>query len=305
MLSSFGGILRTALYRSIIGAIARARGTTDCQRLSVLIFHRVFRKKDAFFCDDPDAEEFSAIMGVAAEFFTPLSLVDGLSRLSTGTLPPRSICVTFDDGYADNLTVALPILRRLSIPFTVFVASGYLEGRVMWNDAIVEAVRTAPGDKIDLSCYGFGVQPIETVAQRVALARALIRRFKYRPFSEREQLAGRLAQRYVPDLKSAMLTIPQLRSLHAAGAEIGGHTLNHPILALTPTNTAWREIADNKEHLEGLVDRRIDLFAYPNGRPDVDIRPEHAGMVRRAGCGGAVTTQPGVAVADSDPYWLG
>ena len=71
-------------------------------------------------------------------------------RLQQGRLPPRALAITFDDGYADNRTVAAPLLERHGLPCTFFVATGFLDGGRMWNDTLIETVRRAPGQTLDL-----------------------------------------------------------------------------------------------------------------------------------------------------------
>ena len=86
-------------------------------------------------------------MRVLARYFRPCGLAEGLRQLRDGGLPPRSVAVTFDDGYADNARIALPILREARVPATFFIATSYLDGGRMWNDTVIEAVRRlAPGD---------------------------------------------------------------------------------------------------------------------------------------------------------------
>lgn len=288
----------------VLGALARVTRTAQPRRLSILIFHRVLPAPDPFLASDPDADQFAAVMAVVRDHFSPLSLAEGLQHLDDSTLPPRAVCVTFDDGYADNLTVALPILKHFEIPLTVFIATGYLDGKCMWNDRVAEAIRQAPGDSIDLRGYGFGVQTLGDVRARARLVSGLLKRLRYHPPDQREQMAQDLAARYAPRLISPMLTRAQVRELRARGVEIGGHTVTHPILADTDNRLAHREIAENKEELEGLLGEPLRFFAYPNGKPDLDCTAVHAKMARDLGYAAAVTTRPGVATAATDRYWL-
>ena len=56
-------------------------------------------------------------------------------------MPDDAVVVTFDDGYADNYIHAFPILKRLSIPATIFFANGcYWDGRVLWHDQVFSAL---------------------------------------------------------------------------------------------------------------------------------------------------------------------
>ena len=274
------------------------------QSLTILIFHRVLAETDPLMPDEPDAERFAKILATVAANFSPISLCAARQCLVEGGLPPRALCVTFDDGYADNLLVAAPILKRFGIPATVFVASGYLDGRVMWNDRVIESVRRAEGDAIDLTDLGYGRHPLGDATERVSLINRLLMCWKYLPFEEREQLTLEVARRYAPDMPSPMLSRAQVRLLRKAGVEIGGHTVTHPILARTDAATALREVADNKDDLEGLLGERLRFFAYPNGVPERDFNDEHASIVRRVGYEAALTTRPGVSTASTDPFQM-
>ena len=290
--------------RLILSTLHRLIRVDTPPRLAVLIFHRVLPTPDLFLASDPDVQVFAELMRVIRERFSPLSLAEGLHRLARNTLPPRAVSVTFDDGYADNLKVALPVLQRLEIPATLFIASGYLDGRCMWNDQLCQAIRRCPGTSVDLTAYGAGIRPLGGPRERAMLAQDLLRLFTYEAAEPREQVAADLAARFAPDLTSPMLTRTQVRELGDQGIEIGGHTVTHPILARTPDQTAYREIAENKEDLEGLLGRRLRFFAYPNGKPDLDFTATHAAMVRTLGYQAALTTGHGVAVAGTDPMRL-
>ena len=89
--------------------------------------------------------------------FNVIPLLDAVRHSAAGTLPPRAACITFDDGYADNAEVALPILQRHKLHATFFVATGFLNGGRMWNDTIIELVRRAPDGVLDFSAFGLGV----------------------------------------------------------------------------------------------------------------------------------------------------
>ena len=288
----------------MVSAAARWAVGGRHQCLSILIFHRVLAQPDPFMPDEPDAQRFADIMEWLSSWFKPLSLSEGIERLRAGTLPPRALCVTFDDGYADNLLVAAPICRRFGVPVTVFVASGYLDGRVMWNDRIIESVRGAPGDHLDLTELGYGRYKLGDSTQRVALIGELLRRWKYLPFEEREELTLEMAARYAPAINNPMLSRAQVRQLHGGGVEIGGHTVTHPILARTDTATAAREIADNKDDLEGLLGGRLRFFAYPNGLPHTDFTLDHVEMVRRVGYQAAFSTHAGVSTSGTDRFQM-
>lgn len=274
-------------------------------RLSILIYHRVLPEPDPLLPGDPDAASFRWQMRLLARHFHPLPLDEAVSRLRNGTLSARAVSVTFDDGYADNVTVAMPILREESVPATFFIAAGYLNGGRMFNDTVIETVRRLPAGEVDLTEEGAGVRRIESDADRVGLYTDLIRGLKYLPPEERNARAEALADRSgVRPPTELMMTTEQLRELAAAGMGIGGHTLTHPILTRVDRDTARREIGEGKVQLEALLNRPVTLFAYPNGRPGQDYAPEHVKLARDCGFQAAVSTGWGTAGRDTDPFQL-
>jgi peptidoglycan/xylan/chitin deacetylase (PgdA/CDA1 family) len=113
------------------------------QSLSILIYHRVVPEPDPLLPDLVCSEEFDRQLGVLSRWFTVLPLSEAVARLQAGRLPARAACVTFDDGYADNYEVALPLLAARGISATFFVATSFLEGGRMWNDDVIDTARLA------------------------------------------------------------------------------------------------------------------------------------------------------------------
>ena len=298
-----------AIHRKL-QALARALGSAVAPggsrgRLLILCYHRVLAESDPLISGCIDREAFEAEMRVVAENFNALPMAEAIERLRSGSLPPRAIGITFDDGYADNLSVALPILRKYSLPATVFVATAFLDGGRMWNDTIVESVRRARGDTLDLSELALGELPIRTPEERGATALRVMLQLRRLPTEERAARVAELAGRVDGDLPTdLMLTSRQLVELHAAGIEIGAHTMTHPILARLSDDSAENEIRSSRERLESLIGAPVAGFAYPNGSPGIDYHRAHVDAVHRAGYSYAVTTAKGCASADADCYQL-
>lgn len=273
--------------------------------LSILIYHRVVAEPDPLAPDEVCAREFDWQLGVLDRWFTVLPLRDAVASLRAGTLPVRSACVTFDDGYADNVTVALPILRRRGLPATFFLAAGFIDGGRMWNDSVIETIRRAQGDTLDARCIGLDRIDISTVALRRHAIAELLSALKYLPPEERQVRVDKLAAESDCSLPTdMMMTTEQVRQLRANGIEVGAHTMTHPILAQLDAERAEGEIRDGKLRLETLTGAPVTLFAYPNGKPGRDYRPEHVAIVKRLGFEAAVSTAWGVAHESSDPYQL-
>lgn len=270
--------------------------------LLVLMYHRVFDTPDSLLSDEPDAARFAAHMDLVGSLFNVLPLSDAIERLKGGALPPRAACITFDDGYANNLTVAAPILAARRLPATVFVATRYLNGGRMWNDTVIEIVRHA-GEELDLSAFGLGVYELRDDAARRKAVDAVLHGLKYLEPTERlrrvEEIAAAKASALPNDL---MLTDSQVRELHSGGIEIGAHTLTHPILTRVQDEDAREEIRRSKAELEDIIGERVKTFAYPNGRPHKDYAAQHVELVREAGYCAACSTAWGRASSDSDLF---
>jgi peptidoglycan/xylan/chitin deacetylase (PgdA/CDA1 family) len=286
------------IWRSALGFASRGR-------LSILMFHRVLPRGDMLFPGEPVEADFDALMVHVKSRFNVLPLQDAVRRLRDGTLPARALSITFDDGYADNLSIAAPILRRHALHATVFIATGYLDKGCMWNDRVIEAFRSTRRQKLNLEQYGLGTHALDTLEQRRAAIDRVLGQIKYLPFADREQRAQDIMNAAaVPAPATPMLTRASVRALVDCGLDIGGHTVRHPILANTSSDDAWREIAECKRELEALVDGPVILFAYPNGKPGRDYTAEHVRMVREAGFIAAVTTADGAGSSESDVYQL-
>lgn len=296
-------ILANPLYRFL--GNRRAPAGPD-GRLSILIFHRVLAVEDPLFPHEATADTFDAHMSLLKSVFNVLPLAEAVVRLKTGTLPARAASITFDDGYADNVTTALPILQRHGLPATFFIATAYLDGGRMFNDTVIEAIRRTPHERLDLNSLGLGQHDTGSHEAKSRAIGQILPKVKPLPPDERESTVARLCKLAECGLlpEDLMMTTDQLRHLHAAGMDIGAHTARHPILARLDEEAVRKEIAEGKAFLEAALGEEIRLFAYPNGKPGKDYLPEQASLVRELGFEAAVSTQPGVATRTSDPFQL-
>lgn len=278
-------------------------------RLSILIFHRVHAQRDALFPTEPDARRFDEICNWVKNWFKVLPLDEAVEGLVNRQLPARAACITFDDGYADNLQVALPILHKHQLPATFFITTGYLDGGRMFNDSIVELVRRSSFALLDVSGLGLECSsslPMNDAAAKVNTILTLIGELKYRPPEVRLELCLLLQKRAgvsrLPD--DLMMRSEQVLAMHRAGMQIGAHTVTHPILARLETAAMAAEIQRGKARLEDIIAAPVTMFAYPNGRPHTDYIESTVKLVRDAGFRAAVSTAWGVSNAHTDPFQL-
>ncbi len=290
------------MMRLLFNALAPAGSGS---RLSVLIFHRVHEQPDSLFPGEAHARTFAQQLGWLKRWFNVLPLPKAVDGLLKGSLPARPAVITFDDGYADNRTVALPILQAHGLTATFFIATGFLDGGRMWNDTLIETVRLARGPVLDLTTVGLDAYPVDSIERRQATIHALIPRLKYLEPVERQRQVDAIAARAGVDLPNdLMLTSSQLREMARAGMTIGGHTVHHPILATLSDDQALAEMVNGRRRLEEIIGVPVDLFAYPNGKPDEDYNAAHVRLAREAGFEAAVSTAWGAARPGCDPYQI-
>jgi peptidoglycan/xylan/chitin deacetylase (PgdA/CDA1 family) len=289
----------------IVSTLGHLVPGTRSNRLLILIYHRVHPVPDPMFPGEVDAACFDWQLALLREHCHPLPLSEGVDGLKRGVLPPRAVAVTFDDGYADNATVALHILKKHGIAATFFIAPGFLNGGRMWNDSIIEAVRRASGDSVETGSVGLGALPLSEPDERGAAAEQIIKAVKHAPMERRATLVREFCAHIGAELPDGlMMTSEQVRGLAAAGMEIGAHTMTHPILRMLSDEAARREIRDSKVALEGIIGHAVRAFAYPNGRPGEDYTERDRGIVESLGFDYALSTRWGVASAGSDLYEL-
>ena len=277
-------------------------------RLSILIFHRVLPQRDPLFPGEVDAGDFDRICRWLKSWCRVLPLDEAVAGLKAGRLPDRAAVITFDDGYADNHDVALPILQRHGLSATFYIASGFLDGGRMWNDTVIEAVRRTGQTELDLSALGLagiGRLPLADLDQRRSAIGQLLSAIKYRPIAERLVLVQAVADAAgVTPPHDLMMSSDQLRAMHRSGMGIGAHTLSHPILATLTDAEARAEIDGSRQALQAILGAPVRHFAYPNGVPGRDFNEDTARLAAELGFDSAVTTAPGAASQATDPYRL-
>lgn len=296
-----------AFQRSLIRASGNlvARSAPGAGRLCVVNYHRILEHTDPLLESEPDVATFRWQMSVLASCFNVLPLHEAVELLAAGRMPPRAVCITFDDGYRSVHDLALPILKEFGLPATVFVTTGYIGGGNMWNDRIIEAVQNLPAGQLDLSELGLGAYSLASLGDRKQTVGKLTEASKYLPPKARLDLIKRLevlVGEYLED--GLMLTPEMVVNLDRAGIEIGAHTISHPILTSLEDDSSRMEIEGGKKELEAIIGKPVRLFAYPNGKVGKDFDQRHTRMAQEAGFTAAFTTSVGAVTAAQDRFQL-
>ncbi|MFZ6691565.1 polysaccharide deacetylase family protein [Undibacterium sp. SXout20W] len=303
MASSLKHRVESHLLRLLERQISRRKGGNE--RLFILIYHRILDIPDPMRSSDPDIASFRWQMEALVRNFNVLPLSQALNQLQSGNLPPRSISITFDDGYKSTHDLAMPILKEFNLSATVFIATDYLDGSNMWNDRIIEAIRHIRPGTVDLTSCGFDVYTIKNQTDRAMIADQLVNAVKYRSSEQRfaltrqlEQLAGAMSH------EELMLSKVMIKNLSDNGFEIGGHTVTHPILLKIKDEEGLNEMIQCKQTLESITGKPVDLFAYPNGKAGLDYDQRHIELAKTAGYRAAFCTSLDTVSTNTDLFQI-
>lgn len=268
-----------ALYGAAAAARARAVVTRRLGGVTILLYHRVAQL-------DRDPQQLAVAPGVFADHMahlrdhcTPVRLRDVPGLLRSRRLPPRPVAVTFDDGYRDNLLTAKPVLERLGVPATVFVASGYVGARrEFWWDELERLVLDAGDEHAAEVALEVDGRPVAvTMADRAAAYVRVHALLRQRPAAEIDAALAALRARAgeppegAPRPANLAVDRCELRQLDGGAVEIGAHTRTHVSLAAQPPAVQAAEIRGSTRDLAGWLGRPVTAFAYPYGSPGRDV----------------------------------
>jgi peptidoglycan/xylan/chitin deacetylase (PgdA/CDA1 family) len=297
----------------------------------ILHYHRVAELPSDPFLFNVPPQQFAEHLQVMKALGQPVPLTELTDALQGGKLPRRAIVVTFDDGYADNLQNAKPLLEQYGVPATVFVTTGPVQTkREFWWDEL-ERLVLQPGElprQLRLKVNG-SVQEWELGTSAVFTEedtrrhRAWTMATKSDPSSHHRVFRALYEKIYPLGDAEKRRVLNELAALSSAGqnarathrvmradeivelargglVEIGAHTITHtPLTSLRPEQQR-QEIEGSKMYLEQILARSITAFAYPHGL----FTAETVEMLRQAGMTCACATVPDPVRPDSDPFRL-
>jgi len=305
------GALGVGKAAGAFGMAQRSRWRRE--RLLILCYHglsvdREHEWRPALFMPPKLFERRMAALASSGLRILPLS--EGVKRLYEGTLEGPSAVITFDDGFQDYHQFAAPVLRRYSLPATVYLPTWYVDrprpvfgvfcSYALWLGA-------ASGAQLGRE-FGFN-QPaaIDSPASAEAAANAIVAFVERENWSddERDALAERLCGALRLDYQAlrgkrvlALMKTDEIQSLKGSGTEFEMHTHRHR----TPADEELfrREIVENRELVAKATGRTPEHFCYPSGVCDPSFLP----WLRAEGIRSATTCEPGLASAVSDPLML-
>ena len=322
---------------SVAGTVLRARRKFKLylsRRALILLYHRIAEPDSDPWGIAVTPEHFEEHLEVLRSLGRVMSLKALVSAVRKQALPRRAIVVTFDDGYADNLSNAKPLLEKYDVPATVFIATGYIGNpREFWWDEL-DTLFLQPGSlparlsiKVNEGDYHWdlgetAVYPKESLARnlhwkawrpenptpRHSIYRSLWQLLQPMTHTERQQVVDKLLRwagtSDCDNRARRSLTSEEILDLTSGGLiEAGCHTVTHPRLSALDVDSQRRELHDSKIHLEEILGRPVTAFAYPYGG-ERDYSVETVDLVRQSGFDCGCTTSIAPVQSNADCFQL-
>lgn len=284
-------------------SLVRRRPNATGARLTIVRHHRVYAEDESplYRLGVSEGVFRAQIELLSAAGLHPVTITEGLERLARGT-PGHHVAMSFDDGYADNVRRALPLLTAAGGRATFFLTAGLIEGRLApwWDELAFMLERTSHRQFAWPPGSGTRLRVDDRPSRRRALT-TLAAHFHAPPEQQASTLAGlRTALAVEPPAPCELATWEECRALAMAGMEIGAHTLTHPYLTRLDRRRQEEEIGGSLELIEARLGLRPRGFAYPGG--DYDTAGIAACEAARLAY--AVTTQAGDNAPDAPRFEL-
>jgi len=276
----------------------------------ILMYHRVFEaSSDPWeLCVSP--KHFGEHLELLRRHYQVLSLHELVRLLRDGQLPKRGVVLTFDDGYADNLWNARPLLEKYETPATVFITSGSIDSPTeFWWDGLQRTLlhpKTLP-KHLQLSVqdrlYEWPVTSSEDRQRAYAAIHQILQPLK--PSNRNQVMNDLLAWSEMdPMARSDYLPLATTELIQLAQSEfvdIGAHSVTHPLLAGMSQANQTAEIAGSRQKLEAILGCPVDTFSYPWG----NLTSETVEIVKAAGFEIALTSDGKAVEVGANPFRLG
>lgn len=243
-----------------------------------------------------------------ARRYDPISLDDLLAFVRDGKcLPRRAVVVTFDDGYADNLEAAVPILNDVGVPATFYITVDCVEkARLPWPSRLRYPFFTT-SEKSWRSQDGEVFSLEEQASRNQAYLQSCDECAKLTGVAQHE-FVGRVERELHAAIPSStetkMMTWDQVRALRNKGHIVGSHTMTHPNMAYVAPEDARQELAQSKQTLDAEMREPVVHFSYPCPALWPHWSSHTLAMSKEIGYETAVTTEGGLVRKQDDPLCL-
>lgn len=308
-------LVHVLYYTGVLHALKRRRLRG---RAVILMYHRVLTAKErseSFSSDgiQVSPESFDRQLGFLKHHFKVASPEQFVAQLQRGeTFADATCLITFDDGWRDNLTNALPLLRKHAVPAVIFLPTDFIgTERCFWQESLARQLHRLQ------RAYRDGSSAASAVVVRHSLASVFVgegaelkqrihdyvRALKVLSDQEIDALMNAVVATVGPsqeDHPDRFLSWNEVSTMARAGVTFGSHAVSHRILTRLPKDEVIRELETSKREIAAHAGLDVQLLAYPNG----DCNEETAEAARQTNYTAAFTTAHGVVAANDDRFLL-
>jgi len=305
-------VMQKAVKKSVNGIIskldaARFMHLYPKESITILTYHCI--ANDSFPIDDycyVSESNFRDQLSYLKDHFHLIKIEDDFDTESD---KPKAI-ITFDDGFLNNYEHAFPILKNLGIPFTIYLSTGFIDGKkTLWFTRLLQALIETK--KAELIWNKFTL-PLGDRESKSVASNVLQRELKKLPPKELENTLEIIISAlgvdpevdYSGHIDFGMLSSDAIREMLESGlVTFGAHTHDHTILTRLDIDAAKQQIERSIRGVEAITGLKCEHFAYPNGGR-ADYTQDHAQFLQELGIKTAVTMIPGLANDEVDPYHI-
>lgn len=262
-------LVRNLASRVVVssGFSSVARQFADRQGTLILYGHRVSGNNEGYLQGlSPEwLDEQVAYLARHYEIISLTTLVDCLAKRQPP--PKRSVVLTFDDGFKDNLTEGLRVLQKHRAPATIFVVTGSLtHGDLPWSQRLGFVFQQTNEPCLRHPKIPGGEAPLRSAAQRLFAYQSIKKSLISIGREDRDRQIAQVAQTLrVEPPKDRMLSWDDTRMMMSHGIEIGAHTFSHPLLGKIDPNEAEWEICKSRDDLKENLGIDRPSFCFPAG----------------------------------------
>ncbi len=259
----------------------RALSYRKQKNIHILAYHRVVEKLEPSYIFNSEIfsttlKDFEAQMKYVSKHFNVINFENLEKAIADNKVEENTLIVTFDDGYYDNYSLAMPVLNKYDISATVFLATDYIDsGKIFWFDAVAGFVNTYSDKKLELSSVHQSFDL--SVVSKVDIFKSLGRILKKSDDSVRVDLLDEIYTKFnfevsSENYKKAMpLSWDNVIEMSNHNIEFGAHSKSHCFLNRINENQLKSEISESKLKIEDKIGKAINSFCYPAGVTNASI----------------------------------
>jgi len=307
-------IAYTLFYSGILHLYRRIFLNNDA---IVLMYHRVLSEEEKHKSFSHEGiivhkETFNMHLCFLKKYFNVLPVDEFAGHITKKIKFKRHSClITFDDGWIDNYTVALPILSEHRIPAVIFLATAFIDSHnQFWQEELASLLYALCKNSDTELLREYNLERI--ISYPTELARAEIKKYVSRlKLGPKKIPQGMIADASLylrkkygdDDLNNnvdSFINWTQVNEMMALNIDFGSHTVNHEILPKLNNDSVNSELSKSKSVVESKIKKQVRYFAYPNG----DYNDNISNIVKKCGYDIAFTTEHGTISQLDNPYKL-